>query len=84
MDKEKLKALRKAAYQKAKADRENDPEYQAMKAKVKEERKARYKAYKQQLKDAKEAARIERQRKKDQELMEIFNLKEKLQLLKFD
>ncbi len=84
MDKEQIKALRKAAYQKAKAARDNDPEYQAMKAKANEERRARYKAHKEKLKSAKEADRLERQRKKDEALMEAFGLKEKLQLLKFD
>ncbi len=84
MDKEQLKAMRKAAYQKAKAARDNDPEYQAMKTKVKEEQRARYRALKQKIKDEKEAARIERQRVKDELLMEAFGLKERLRLLKFD
>lgn len=84
MDKEHIKAVRKAAYQKAKAARDNDPEYQAMKAKAKEERQSRYKAHKEKLKNAKEAQRLERQREKDEALMEAFGLKEKLQLLKFE
>lgn len=76
--------MRKAAYQKAKAARDNDPKYQAMKVQAKEERRARYQAHKQKIKDEKEAARRERQRIKDEVLMEAFGLKEKLTLLKFD
>ncbi len=84
MNKDELKALRKAAYQKAKEARDKDPEYLLLKEKMKEARKAHYQAFKKKLKEDKEAARLERQKARDEELMEAFGLKEKLRLIKFE
>lgn len=83
MDKEEIKALRKAQYQAAKKARDNDPHYQALKAQVKEEQRARYRAFKAKQKQEKESARLKRQQEKDDLLIEAFGL-EKLRLLKFD
>lgn len=84
MNKEEQRALRKAAYQKAKAARDNDPAYQALKQKMKDEQKARYQAFKKKCNDEKKAARQERQKARDEVLMEVFGLKDQLRLLSFE
>ncbi len=71
MDKEELRQKRKDAYQKAKAKRDADPKYQALKEKVKEARKAKYRAFQDQRKTAKEEDRKKRRAEKDAALMAL-------------
>lgn len=84
MTKEEIKAKRKEAYLRAKAQRDNDPNYLALKEKLKIARRAKYRAYVEKQKAKIEALRIKRQQMRDDELAESFGLKEKLTLLKFD
>lgn len=87
-NKEELKKMRKEAYQKAKAKRDADPAYQALKEKQKLEIKARYQAFKAQQKGARLLAKKQKQAEKDGVLMEMITtvskLETKLTLLKFD
>lgn len=84
MIKEELKAARKAAYQKAKALRDADPNYQALKLKHKEAARARYRAHADALKAKKKALRLEHIKAKDEELAESSGLTAQLKLLSFD
>lgn len=85
--KEALQKMRKEAYQKAKAKRDADPAYQALKEKQKLERKTKYQAFKAEQKEAKLAAKRKKQEEKDAALMETVTmastLKTNLTLLKF-
>jgi hypothetical protein len=71
MLKEDLKNKRKQAYLRAKAKRDADPAYQALKEKVKLERKAKYKAIKDQAKQAKLDAKQKIRAEKDAALMAL-------------
>lgn len=84
MTKEEAKAFRKAAYQKAKAARDADPNYQALKQKQKEASRARYRAHADAIKAKKKALREEEIKARDQELAELCGFGEKLRLLSFD
>jgi hypothetical protein len=67
--KEALRLKRKEAYQKAKAKRDADPRFIALKEKLKEDRKAKYRAYKDAQKKAKLEAKEKRIDEKDAALM---------------
>lgn len=69
--KEELRQMRKVAYQKAKAKRDADPAYQALKEKQKLERKDKYQAFKAQQKEAKLSAKRQKQADKDAALMAL-------------
>jgi hypothetical protein len=71
MTKEEIRQKRKEAYQQAKAKRDADPRYQALKEKVKEERKAKYRVFKDQQKKEKLAAKQKRIAEKDAALMAL-------------
>lgn len=71
-DKEQIRQKRKEAYQKAKAERDADPSYQALKEEAKQARKAKYRALKNQEKMKKLEEKKQRIAKKDAALMEFF------------
>lgn len=71
MDKEELRKRRKEAYQNAKAKRDADPRYQAIKEKANAERKAKYREIKEQQKKAKREAKEKRIAEKDAVLMAL-------------
>jgi hypothetical protein len=67
--KENLRQKRKEAYQKAKAKRDADPRYQALKEKAKAERREKYRAFKEWQKQAKLLAKQKKIAEKDAVLM---------------
>lgn len=69
MDKESLRKARKEAYQKAKAMRDADPKYQAIKEKAKADRRAQYKEFKEQQKQKKILDKQKRSAERDKELL---------------
>ena len=69
--KEELRQRRKEAYQKAKAKRDADPRYQAMKEKAKLDRRAAYQKFKEQQKSAKLEEKQKRIAEKDAALMAL-------------
>lgn len=69
--KEELRRRRKDAYQKAKALRDSDPHYQALKEQQKQERRAAYRALKEQRDHEKLRAKRERIAEKDKALMAL-------------
>lgn len=69
--KEELRQKRKEAYQKAKAKRDADPRYQALKEKVKQDRKDKYRAFQDQQKQAKLEAKQRKRAEKDAALMAL-------------
>lgn len=69
--KDELSQKRKEAYQKAKAKRDTDPRYQALKEKLKQDRKATYRAFKDKQKKAKLEAKQKRIAEKDKALMAL-------------
>jgi hypothetical protein len=71
LNKEELRLRRKKAYQEAKAKRDADPKYQALKEKLKQDRKAKYRAIKDQMKKEKLEARQKRIAEKDAALMAL-------------
>ena len=71
MTKEELKKRRKEVYQKAKARRDADPEYIALKEKQKESRQAQYQAIKAKRKQAKEEEQLKARAEKDAALMAL-------------
>jgi hypothetical protein len=71
MTKEELRQKRKEAYQQAKAKRNADPRYQALKQRIKAERKAKYRALKDQQKKEKLEAKQKRIAEKDAALMAL-------------
>jgi hypothetical protein len=79
-----LKQARKAAYKKAKAAREADPKYQALKLQAKLKRQELYRAQRDALRAQKKKAQAEKIKAKDEELAQIFNLSAQLKLLKFE
>jgi hypothetical protein len=72
LSKEEIRQKRKDAYQKAKAKRDADPRYQALKEKVKQDRKAKYRAFQDQQKRAKLEAKQKKRAEKDAALMALF------------
>jgi type II secretory pathway component HofQ len=82
MDKDELKKRRKEAYQKAKAKRDADPRYQALKEEQKRRRKQQYRDLKEREKQKKIAEKLEREKKRDDEIAEEFNLSEQLERAK--
>lgn len=80
--KEELRQKRKEAYQMAKAKRDADPRYQALKNKISQERKAKYRAFQDQKKKAKAEAKERKQTEKDAALksmvMPASDLEEKI------
>ena len=84
MTPEAQKAARKQAYEKMKAARDNDPNYQARKQKYKEMQRARYKELAESIKAKKRAARLAQLMAKEEELAETFGLGEHLRLLRFE
>lgn len=71
MDKEQLRQKRKEAYQKAKARRDADPQYQALKEKMKQARKSRYSAFKKRQKEIKALDKQKRIEEKDNLLKQM-------------
>lgn len=71
MDKDELHQRRKEAYQQAKAKRDADPRYQALKEKANADRRKQYRAFKDQQKKVKREAREKRIAEKDAVLMEL-------------
>lgn len=69
--KEEMRQRRREAYQKAKAERDADPHYQALKQKAKDERKKKYQDFKNQHNAVKRAAKEKRIAEKDAALMEL-------------
>ena len=69
--KERLKALRKEAYRKAKEKRDSDPRYLEMKKKQKELRKKAYQQKKEAVKAAKEKQKLQAKKAADQNLTEL-------------
>ena len=69
LSKEELRQKRKEAYQKAKAKRDADPKYQALKEQVKAKRKAKYQAFKVEQKSKKQETKDKKQAQKDAALM---------------
>lgn len=84
MTPEEIKQAKKLAYQKAKALREANPTYQALKAKHKEMRRAQHQARAESLKGKKRALRLAQRKAKDDELAQAFVNPCHLHLLKFD
>lgn len=72
LSKEEIRQKRKEAYQKAKAKRDADPCYQALKEKVKQDRKAKYRAFQDRQKRAKLEAKQKKRAEKDAALMALF------------
>jgi hypothetical protein len=70
-NKEALRQKRKEAYKRAKATRDADPRYQALKEKVNAERRAKYRAFKEQQEQAKRQAREKKIAEKDAALMAL-------------
>ena len=70
--KEEIRQKRKEAYQKAKAKRDADPRYQALKEKVKQDRKDKYLAHRNKIKKAKEEEKQCRRAAKDEALKAFF------------
>ncbi len=62
---------KKRAYQKAKAKRDTDPRFIALKEKLKEDRRAKYRAFKDSQKKAKLEAKKKRIAEKDAALMAL-------------
>lgn len=60
LDKEQIRQKRKEAYKKAKAQRDADPKYQAMKEEAKQARRAKYRA----IKDQEKIKKLEEKKKK--------------------
>ena len=79
MDKEELRKKRKEAYQKAKAKRDADPKYQALKERMNEARRAKYRAFQEQKKKAKEDERKRKRAEKDAALMALMKLASQLE-----
>lgn len=71
MNQEELKKRRKLAYREAKARRDADPAYQAMKEKAKIDRKAHYRSIKDAIKSEKQLEKKMRQAEKDAALMAL-------------
>ncbi|MCA9508572.1 MAG: hypothetical protein KC505_09140 [Myxococcales bacterium] len=72
LTKEELRQKRKEAYQKAKAKRDADPQFQALKEKMKEARKEKYRAHRDKIKKAKEEEKQKKRAEKDASLMVFF------------
>ena len=70
-DKEELRQKRKETYQKAKAKRDADPRYQALKEKANLDRKDKYRAFQDQQKKAKLEAKQKKRAEKDAVLMAL-------------
>ena len=70
-NKEEIRQKRKDAYQKAKAKRDADPRYQALKEKVKQDRKDKHRAFKDQQKKERLDAKQKRVAEKDAALMAL-------------
>jgi hypothetical protein len=68
---EELRQKRKEAYQKAKAKRDEDPKYQALKEKYKRERKAQYRVVRDRERAVKQLAKQKRITEKDAALMAL-------------
>lgn len=79
---EELRQKRKLAYQKAKAKRDADPRYIALKEKLKQDRKAQYRAFKDQHKKEKLEAKNKRIAGKDAALMALVMPASNLELVK--
>lgn len=77
--KEEIRQKRKEAYQKAKAKRDADPRYQALKEKIKQDRKAKYQAYRNKIRKEKEAEEQKRRASKDEALKAFFVLASELE-----
>lgn len=71
MDKEQLRQKRKEAYQQAKAKRDADPRYQALKEKIKQERRAKYQAMREKNKNEKRKAKLKKRAEKDAALLAL-------------
>lgn len=71
MDKEALRQKWKEAYQKAKAKRDADPKYQALKERMNEARRAKYRNFQDQKKKAKDDERKKKRTEKDAALMAL-------------
>lgn len=84
MTPEEIKNARKLAYQKAKAARDANPVYQALKEKHRQMQKQRYKEQAEKKQRQKKELRLAQQKAKDEELAEITGFFETLRLLKFD
>ncbi len=82
VDKEELRQKRKDSYQKAKAKRDADPCYQALKEKAKLDRKAKYRAFQDQRKKAKTEAKQKKRAEKDADLMALMMPASKLECQK--
>jgi hypothetical protein len=68
LSKEETRQKRKEAYQKAKAKRDADPCYQALKEKIKQDRKDKYRAHRNKIKKAKEEEKQIKRAAKDEAL----------------
>jgi hypothetical protein len=71
LSKEELRQKRKEAYQKAKAKRDADPRYQALKEKVKQDRKEKYREFQDQQKKEKLEVKQKKRAEKDAALMAL-------------
>lgn len=78
-NKEQLSQKRKEAYRKAKAKRDADPRYQAMKEKANQERRAKYRAMRDQQKREKLEAKQKARAEKDALLMALMMPASKLE-----
>lgn len=70
--KEELRLRRKEAYKQAKAARDADPAFLALKEKAKQERKAKYRAFRDEQRAIKRAEKEKRIAEKDAALMVFF------------
>lgn len=70
-NKEELREKQREAYRQAKAKRDADPRYQAMKEKAKLERRAKYRAIKDEQKRAKLEVQQKKRAEKDAALMAL-------------
>ncbi len=84
MDKEEIKAKRRALYQEAKKRRDEDPNYLAQKERARAMRKEQYQAHKNKLKEEKKKLRAAEVSSRDEEIAKAAGIFEQLRLLKFD
>lgn len=84
MDKDELRQRRKEAYQQAKAKRDADPRYQALKEKANADRRAQYRTFKEQQKKAKREEKEKRIAEKDAVLMALVMKASDLELIQND
>lgn len=71
LTKEQIREKRKALYQQAKAKRDADPHYQALKENAKLERRKKYREYADQQKQEKLDEKLKKRAQKDALLMEM-------------